>query len=278
MALKVDGETSLFITIGDPVAQTKSPALLSEILAQRGVNAVVVPAHVGAADLSAFMASVRLMKNLLGIVVTVPHKHAALAYCDTLTERATMIGAVNVIHRTSGGRWHGDNLDGVGFVQGLAKEDFDFRRKTALLVGAGGAGSAIGFELLAEGVGTLAVYDVNRARQDLLVEKLERKFGKRATCGRPEPEGYDLVVNATPLGMNATDPTPLKLSGLSKSSFVADIITKPMVSPMVEYARRLECRTMIGVTMFEAQAQRLADTLESAARCRTSGGEGKPGC
>ena len=259
--LKLDGETRLFIIIGDPIAQVKSPAFLSAILARRGANALVVPAHVSAADLPAFMRSVRLMQNLDGIVVTVPHKFAALEYCDLPTERAAFVGSANVLRRLVDGRWDGDNLDGVGYMDGVAKEGFSVGGKSALLVGAGGAGSAIALEILERGATRLAIHDSDADRRDRLVAKLAERFPGRAEVGSTDPMGFDLVANATPMGMNEGDPLPVDARRLSKEQCVADVITKPAVSPLVQHARDLGCRTMMGIGMFNAQAELLVDRM-----------------
>jgi len=261
MTIRLDGETRLHIIIGDPIAQVKSPAFLTAILARRGVNALVVPAHVTPGDLPAFMKSVRLICNLDGIVVTVPHKFAALDYCDEPTARAAFVGSVNVMRRSADGRWIGDNLDGLGYLDGIAKEGFSVAGKKALLVGAGGAGSAIALEMLERGAALLAIHDADRARRDRLVAKLAGRFGSRVAAGSTDPRGFDLVANATPAGMKEGDPLPVDISGLSADQFVADVITKPDVSPLVEHARGIGCRTMVGAGMFNAQAELLVDRL-----------------
>ncbi|TKT76193.1 shikimate dehydrogenase [Aquamicrobium sp. LC103] len=261
MNLGLNGETRISLIIGDPIAQVKSPGNLTTILARRGVNAIVAPAHVTAQDLPAFMQSVRLMRNLDAIVVTVPHKIAALDYCDLPSERAKFVGAVNVMRRLPDGRWVGDNTDGVGYLDGIAKEGFSVRDKKALLVGAGGAGSAIALEILARGASLLAVHDADADRRDRLLAKLAKCFPDRAVTGSADPRGFDLVANATPAGMRPGDPLPVDASGLSSGQFVADVITKPEVSPLVEHARSLGCGTMTGAGMFNAQADLLVDRI-----------------
>jgi shikimate dehydrogenase len=256
-----DGDTRIFLTIGDPISQVKSPAMLSAILARRGVNALVVPAHITAADLGPFIASVRRMRNLDGIVVTVPHKITAIGHCDTLTPRATFIGATNVMRRLPDGHWHGDNLDGVGCLAALEKEGFDPAGASVLLVGAGGAGSAIAIELLDCGTHRLAIHDAETERRDVLVSRLSEHYPGRVHAGSPSPVGFDFVINATPVGMKEDDGYPVDASALLPSQFIVDIITKPAVSRLIVHARSLACRTMTGMAMLEAQAERLVDHL-----------------
>lgn len=266
MSIQLNGETRLHIIIGDPIGQVKSPENLTRIINERGVNAMVVPAHVTSEDLPAFMASIRLMRNLDGIVVTVPHKFAALGYCDIATDRAAFVGSANILWRQPDGRWKGDNVDGVGHLDGVLKEGFDVAGKRALLIGAGGAGSAIAFEILERGAAALAIHDMDKARLDRLVEKLSERFPGKVSVGSTDPEGFDLVTNATPAGMRPEDPLPVDASRLKPDQFVSDVITKPEISPLLEAARKAGCRTMPGSGMFHAQAELLVDLLLGANR------------
>jgi shikimate dehydrogenase len=261
MDVTLDGETRLIFIVGDPIAQVKSPAALTRILKARGVNALVLPAHVAAADFATFMTAARSIQNLDGIVVTVPHKIAALDFCDTASERARFAGSANVLRRRADGRWTGDNTDGQGYLDGIAAQGFDVAGKSALLVGAGGAGSAIAYEILLRGAAVLRVHDIDTARRDRIVGRLAEGFPGRVSIGDADPSGVDLVANATPLGMREGDPLPVDVHNLRPSQFVADVITRPEISPLVAEARRLGCRTMPGTGMFDAQADLLCDRL-----------------
>lgn len=261
MDVTLNGETRLYYIVGDPIGQVKSPPALTAILIARGANALVVPAHVAPADLDVFLASARATQNVDGIVVTVPHKIACLAFCDAATERARFAGSTNVIRRAADGRWHGDNTDGQGYLDGIAAQGFAVAGKTALLVGAGGAGAAIAYEILARGATHLKVHDIDAARRDRVIARLDERFPGRVAAGDADPTGVDLVANATPLGMRAGDPLPVDVTRLAPNQFVADVITRPEISPMLVEARRIGCATMPGSGMFEAQAQLLVDRM-----------------
>lgn len=261
MDVTLNGETRLYHIVGDPIAQVKSPPALTGILIERGVNALVVPAHVAPADLEAFLAAARVTQNVDGIVVTVPHKIACLAFCDEATERARFAGSTNVIRRGADGRWRGDNTDGQGYLDGIAAQGFDVSGKRVLLVGAGGAGSAIAYEFLARGAAQLKIHDVDIGRRDRVIGRLSERFPGRVSTGDADPTGVDLVANATPLGMREGDPLPVDATKLVAAQFVADVITKPEISPLLVEARRIGCATMPGAGMFEAQAQLLVDRM-----------------
>lgn len=261
MDVTLNGETRLYYIVGDPIAQVKSPPALTAILIERGANALVVPAHVAPDDLGVFLDAARATRNVDGLVVTVPHKIACLDFCDETTERARFAGSTNVIRRGADGRWRGDNTDGQGYLDGIAAEGFDVAGKTALLVGAGGAGSAIAYEILARGAAHLKIHDIDDGRRTRILGSLAERFPGRVGPGSADPIGVDLVANATPLGMRPGDPLPVDASRLVAGQFVADVITRPEISPLLVAARRIGCATMPGAGMFNAQAQLLVDRM-----------------
>jgi len=263
--LRSNGETRVFPIVGDPIAQVRSPAFLSDILAARGENALVVPALVAPADLDAFIAGHKGVGNSGGLVITVPHKAAALAHCDAPSERAAFAGSVNVIARMADGRWRGDNTDGLGCLNGVAAEGFDIAGKRALLVGVGGAGAAIAYEILARGAAHLAIHEIDTAKRDAMIARLDGLFPGRVSAGSADPTNHDFIMNATPVGMRPGDPLPVDAARLVPGQFVADAITKPAETPLIAAARALGCATMPGAGMFNAQAEILVDTLLSGA-------------
>lgn len=260
----LSGETRLFPVIGDPIGQVKSPGSLTAILAERGENAIVVPVHAAASDVGAVLEAFARIRNVGGVLVTIPHKVAVLDLCAEATDRARFAGATNVVRKTDRG-WLGDNTDGRGYVDGMLREGFDVAGKSALLVGCGGAGSAIAFELIERGVTTLAIHDKDEERRDHFLARLETRFPGRVRVGGSDPAGFDLVANATPLGMRPGDPLPVDVSRFDAGQFVACVVTKPAVPPLIAAARERGCRTMTGKGMFDAQAGALVDFLLAGA-------------
>lgn len=265
LPLRIDGETRYFPIIGHPIGQVKSPASLSRIMADRGFNGIVVPAHIRPERLPGWLATVSALENCGGIVVTVPHKAACLSACARVTARARASGAVNIMIR-EGDAWIGDATDGHGYMDGIAAEGFDVAGKPALLVGTGGAGSAIAYEILARGASELALHDIDTARRDALIARLNIAFPGRARVGGTDPRGYALVANATPLGMKEDDPLPVEVTRLASDQFVADVVTRPAIPALIAAARARGCGTMPGSGMFEAQAVLLAELLMGVRR------------
>jgi shikimate dehydrogenase len=277
MLLSLNGETRLHLIIGDPVAQTRSPAGLSEEFALRHVNAVCVPVHVGPGEFDQFMRAAKLARNIDGIVVTMPHKFAALRHCDEASERAGFLGAVNVLHRSGGGRWRGDMTDGMATVAALRRAGCEPGGARALVVGAGGAGSAVALALVEAGVASLAVADLDATRRDALSQRLAGRAGAVAgpwgpgepaePPGPPDPAGFDLIVNATPAGMRPDDPLPVDATRIDACAYVADLITRPAMTPLLVAARRHGARVVIGEDMFAVQAGIMADILLASPAC-----------
>jgi shikimate dehydrogenase len=257
----LNGETRVIAIIGDPIAQVKSPAGVTRALNAKGRNAVVVPIHVTSAEVDAFIRGISLAKNCDGIIATVPHKFAAYKHCATATDRAHFLEAVNVLRRNAHGGWHGDQLDGEAFVSGIRTAGCKPEGSRALMVGAGGAGSAIALALLEAGVAELAIHDGDASRRDALVGRLQKRHGNKVRAGSVDPTGYTLVVNATPAGMRPDDPCPIEVNKLTREMFVGDVITAPAVTPLVEAARRLGCPTQVGGGMFAAVSALIVDFL-----------------
>jgi len=261
----LDGETRLHLIIGDPIAQVKSPAGFTQEFASGGHNAILVPAHVAAEELHSFMEGIHHLRNLDGMLVTVPHKLAAVDYCSSLTDRAEFLRAVNAIRRNPDGSWHGEMTDGAAFVDAIRAAGCKPEGLRALLIGAGGAGSAIGAALIDAGVVELAIHDIDQGRRDTLLDRFSTRY--RTTTlrtGSPDPSGFDLVANASTAGLRVNDPLPIMIDRLERGTFVGDVQTVPAVSRLIEAARRIGCPTQMGLGMYAANQGRLCRFLLGA--------------
>ena len=257
----LNGAMRLYPIVGDPIAQVKSPAGVSQGFAERNVDAICIPLHVTAADLSAFIEGFSRAHNVDGLIMTIPHKFAAYGLCATATPRAHVLGAVNVMRRNPDGRWHGEMVDGVAFVQAQIEGGAELKGARALLIGAGGAGTAIGLALIEAGVQELVVHDRDAGRVQTLVDRLANQGPANTSPGPADPTGFDLVCNATPAGMRDGDPLPVPADLLRPSMFVGDVITAPAVTPLLEAARTIGCKTQTGGAMFAAVQKLMIDFL-----------------
>jgi shikimate dehydrogenase len=259
--MQLSGASRLFPIIGDPIRYVESPVWLTRTLGERGVQGLCIPMQVPASALDTLMAALSEVGNVDGVLVTMPHKHAAFACCATSTDRARVLGAVSVVRRNPDGSWHGDMLDGAAFVKAQRDHGARIVGARALLIGAGGAGSAIAIALLESGVGDLVVCDAEPSRVEAVLEMVAGLGHGRASAGTPDPTGFDLVFNATPLGMEDGDALPVDASPLDSSMFVGDVIAGHGTTPLIAAARAAGCATATGGHMVEAVQDLMVDFL-----------------
>lgn len=260
MNIQLNGSTRLYFVIGHPIKQVKSPEGVTQELINKGLNAIVSPVDVKPEHFAGFIAHSKNMLNTDGLIVTVPHKINALECCDKVTERAQFIGAANTIRRCAKG-WEGDMLDGVGMVNAILEKNIQLKGKRVILAGAGGAGKAIAFELLLAGVVELAIFDLDASRQQQLVEQLSQLKKGTVIAHDNNPAGFDVVVNATPMGMNGDPSAAFQLEQLTAHMAVADVVTSPAETPFVKHATQLGCVAVRGTDMFMKVRDLMVDFL-----------------
>lgn len=253
------GATRIIPLLGFPIAQAKSPYGLTKGLATRGADCIVVPLKVPPHAVVDVLKALDAVENLAGILATVPHKFALASHADRTTERAAFYGSANIMRRDKASLWVADMLDGLGFIRAIHAAGGTITGKSVLLCGAGGAGGAIGLELLNAGAGVVTVHDVDFARRDTLVAKLATLFPGKAEAGRNSPQGYDILINATPLGMSPDDPMPVAIDTLEPGLFVGDVVTAKTMTPLLAAASAVGCRTCSGHGMFEATLDLMLD-------------------
>jgi shikimate dehydrogenase len=258
----VTGRSRLYAIIGDPIEQVKSPEVLNPLMAAAGKAGILVPMQIAPAKLADAVRGLQALDNLDGIIITIPHKVRMMELVDEVLPTGRRVGAINAVRRDANGRWVGDNFDGSGFVAGLRKHGHEPKGKRTLLVGAGGAGSAVGFALAEAGAAPLTIADVDRAKAERLAHGIAAAFpAAQATVGAPDAKGCALVVNATPIGMAPGDPSPIDPAGFAVGTVVADVIILAHDTPLLAAARERGCAVMGGRPMTEGQAQEMARFL-----------------
>lgn len=249
------GSTRLFGVLGDPVAQVMAPTLMNELFAERNVDAVLVPIQVPREHLASVLESLKRIGNLDGLLVTVPHKFSVCDHLDHLGEAAAVAGSANALRRETDGSWTGENFDGAGFVLGLQAAGRNPSGARVSLIGAGGAGVSIAAALLASGVASLSVTDLDPGRMDGLVRRLAAKWPGRVRSSVEADEACDIIVNATPLGLRESDPLPFQVATLAPDVLVADIIMKPARTRLLEAARARGLAAHPGIPMLVEQVE-----------------------
>lgn len=273
----ITGHTRVFAILADPIHHVQTPQLINRLLAEREVDGLMVPLHVGPGALAQAVSGLRAMRNLGGFVVTVPHKTAMPALCDELTPEARLIGAVNVVHRRPDGQLIGGMLDGQGFVDGLRSQGLSPAGRSAYLAGAGGAAAAIAFALACAGLGRLSIANRTPEKARQLIERLALRHPRLVLAlGSEDPSGHDLVINATSLGLRPEDPLPLDVARLTPRQTVAEIIMQPAETPLLRAARERGCRIQPGAPMLASQVERMVAFMsgsippEKAKTCPTT--------
>jgi shikimate dehydrogenase len=261
MLTQPNGASRLFPIIGDPIKYVESPVWLTQTFEAREHNGICIPMQVSGPDLDVAMTALAATANVDGILVTMPHKHTAFTHCATSSARAALLEVVSVIRRNPDGTWHGDMLDGLAFVKAQRDHGAQIEGARALLVGAGGAGSAIAITLVQSGVSELVINDADAGRAAALRDLLADLGDTRVSVGPADPTGCDLVFNASPMGMADGDPLPVDGSLLTSSMFVGDVIAGHGVTPFIAAAQAAGCRTANGANMVEAVQDLMADFM-----------------
>ena len=253
----ITGSTRLFAIVGDPIAQVRSPEMFNALFRAGDVDAVLVPIQVAAADLDEVLPRLQRLGNLGGMVITVPHKIAASRHVDVLLPNAQRVGAINAMARGVDGRWSGEMFDGHGFVAGLRAAGFEPRGRAVHLAGCGGAGRAVAHALGDAGARALTLFDVDPARSEALARQLASHHPGLSVDAAPLA-ACDLAVNATPLGMASGDPLPFDPDALPRSTWIADMVMKPEITPLLEAARRSGHPIHLGRHTLEHQVRLVA--------------------
>jgi shikimate dehydrogenase len=261
MLERLNGETSLYPIIGDPIIFVKSPQRMTAEFQARNHNGICVPIQVPDGQLESVIRGLGSVANVRGLLITMPHKNTMFTLCATSSKTSRLLGVVSVVRRNADGSWHGDMLDGLAFVAAQRKNGAMPEGARVLQVGAGGAGSAIAVALLDAGVRELVLHDTNQSRVEELVRLLSGLGRGRVVAGPPDPAGCDIVVNATPLGMSPGDPLPVSAHLLTSAMFVGDVVAGHGVTPFLQAAHAAGCKTADGVQMVEAGIELIPDFL-----------------
>jgi shikimate dehydrogenase len=250
----INGNTELIAHIGYPTHAFKAPMIYNPWFEKTGVNAVVVPMACQAQHFPTFLRSVFTLSNIRGALITMPHKVATMELLDDVLPNAAVAGACNAVRLGPDGRLQGDMFDGEGFVRGVQRKGFDPRGTRVLIVGTGGVGCAIAASLAAAGALEMVLFDVNDESARALRQRLIEHYPQMTVhTGSKDPVGFDLVVNATPLGMNDGDPLPVDVSRIAPETFVGEVVMKQEMTAFLKAAQQRGCRFQVGSDMLFEQ-------------------------
>ena len=252
--MRIDGNTEIIAHIGYPTYAFKAPLIYNPWFDKVGINAIVVPMSCQLEPYPRFLRTVFHLGNIRGALITMPHKVTTVGLLDEVLPTAAIAGACNAVRRLSDGRLQGDMFDGEGFVRGIKRKGFDPRGRRALVVGTGGVGCAIAASLAAAGVLEMDLFDVNDVSAKGLANRLLQHYpAMNITTGSNDPAGYDLLVNATPMGMKDGDPLPVDMSRVDPSTFVGEVVMKTDMTAFLKAAQDRGCQIQIGSDMLYEQ-------------------------
>ncbi|MDE2082744.1 MAG: shikimate dehydrogenase [Burkholderiales bacterium] len=255
----ISGSTRVFLILGDPVVQVRAPEVFNFLFGRQGIDAVLVPAQVAPADFEGFVRQAFKARNIDGLWLAIPHKTAMVGLLDRCDRLGRVSGAVNAARRNADGSIEGALFDGLGFTKALDVAGVPIAGARALVVGVGGGGVAIAASLAARGVARLALFDAAPGRAESAAQRVRAEFGTDAVAAvRPDPTGFDLVVNATPLGLKADDPLPFDVEHLAPAAVVVDILMKNQPTPLL---RACQARGVRAYPGFEMLLQQMPEYL-----------------
>ncbi len=250
----ISGRTTLIAHLGYPTKAFKAPMIYNPYFEKAGIDAVVMPMGIMAPDYPSFLRELFNVTNIRGALVTMPHKKTTIDLADEVSPTARIAGAANALLKRDDGTLLADMFDGEGFVRGVRRKGHNLTNASALVIGSGGVGSAIAASLAAAGVSRMGLDDAVEEAAESLASRLAMHYPELSvSTGSADPTGYDIVVNATPLGMNEGDPLPIDMSRVAPTTFVGEVVMKTEVTPFLRAARERGCETQVGTDMLFEQ-------------------------
>jgi len=243
--MQITGKTKIVCLIGYPVGHSLSPKMHNACFLHLNMDWAYLPFPVKPENLEGAIRGLGCL-GVVGCNVTIPHKIEAMKYLTEIDKKALKIGAVNTLLFNKG-KIQGFNTDGDGFIASLKEIGFEPQGKNVLLLGAGGAGRAIGISLASCGIKKLAIFDLNEERGNSLGHSIEKDIEAVSLKKIENLDGIDLLINATPCGMKENDPLPCDPSLIQEGQIVYDVIYKK--TPLLIEAEKRGARIMNGMEM-----------------------------
>ncbi len=251
------GKARVAGVMGWPVGHSRSPRIHGYWLRLHGIDGIYIPLPVAPDRLGQALRALPVL-GFAGCNLTIPHKVAALALVDRVSEVARRIGAINLVVVQPDGSLLGDNTDGFGFVANLRQEAPGWRPAAgpAVLLGAGGAAMAVATALLDAGVPALRLVNRTQARAEQLAAQLGARATVVAWAERADAlAGAALLVNTSSLGMTGQPPLELPLAALPEDAVVSDIVYAPLETDLLRQAKARGHPVVGGIGMLLHQAR-----------------------
>ena len=256
----VNGKTRVYGIVGDPIEQVRSPEMVTWEMQKRHHNAVLIPMHIARDEFDTVIPHIMRMRNLDGLIFTIPFKAQAIALAKTLGPQASQIGAINALKKHSNGAWSGEIFDGMGCVEAFKQRGITLQDKRLQLIGLGGAGSAICVALAYEKPKLLRLFDINAQTTERMAKMVNTISPQTVVeVGLPLAEGIDILLNASPVGMLSDARLPLAVEQFKKELIVFDAIVMPENTPLLSLAQDCGCQVVRGREMMLGQISKIVD-------------------
>ncbi|MFM9428138.1 shikimate dehydrogenase [Variovorax sp. GrIS 2.14] len=258
MTSTIHGSTQAYLLPGDPVRNVRLPRMFNAVFERFDIDAVLLPMQVPRRDFAVFFKSAFLARNVRGMLIAPPHKPLVVDLLDGCGLFGRVAGSVNVVRRAEHDQLEGDLFDGEGLIGALDHYRIPFRGKRVLILGAGVSAAAIGVALAeggtVNGAEHIALHDVVAGKAAGVAVKLDSFFDATVVAvDSNDPAGYDLVINATPLGLNEGDALPLDVARMDNHAAVFDILLRGQPTPLVRAGRARGLHAQAGFEMLVQQ-------------------------
>jgi shikimate dehydrogenase len=258
MTSRISGSTQAYLIPGDPVRNVRLPRMFNAVFDRFGIDAVLLPMQVRPRDFAVFFRAAFLARNVRGMLIAPPHKPLVIDLLDGCGLIGRVAGSVNIVRRTDDDQLEGDLFDGEGLIGALDHDGIPFRGKRVLILGAGVSAAAIGVALVEGGTvnaaGHVAFHDITAGKAAGVAAKLDAFFDASVVAvDSNAPEGYDLVINATPLGLQPDDPLPVDVARMEPHASLFDILLRGQPTPLVRAARARGLHAQAGFEMLVQQ-------------------------
>ncbi len=256
----VSGRSRLFAIVGHPIEQVRSPEMFTAEFVKRRHEGILLPFHVLPDDFDTVVPALMRMPNLDGLIFTIPFKQRAMALAGEIGPNAHIVGAINALARDGRGGWKAEIFDGIGCVEGHRRRGISFAGKQVMLIGIGGAGSAIAAAIAHERPAAMRLFDLDTRRVEDLAQRISNLDPAiRVTVGPPITDGIDNLLNASPVGMLDDARMPIAAATLPRSLVVFDAIVKPETTSLLALAEACGCTVVRGREMMRGQIARMTD-------------------
>jgi shikimate dehydrogenase len=252
------GDATVYLIPGDPVRNVRLPRMFDAVFERFDIDAVLLPMQVTRRDFAVFFRAAFLASNVGGMLIAPPHKPLVVDLLDACGLAGRVAGSINIIRRTAANALEGDVFDGEGLLDALDHHGIPYRGRRVLVLGAGVTAAAIGMALVdggaVDGAAHVTFHDTVAGKAEGVAAKLDTFYEAEVVAATSSsPEGFDLVINATPLGLKDDDPLPLDVARMEPHAALFDVLLRNQPTALVRAARARGLNAQAGFEMLIQQ-------------------------